>query len=110
MKGIKRKLLTMAICLATATGAAANDYLITAYGATADTTRLSTEAIQKGGCQTVAAPSDEKEKEYPEATMWGPLPAKGFWLNHVKDIEIRNLKVTTELPDARPEIVENDRE
>jgi len=64
----------------------------------------------KGGCQTVAAPSDEKEKEYPEATMWGPLPAKGFWLNHVKNIEIRNLKVTTELPDARPEIVENDRE
>ena len=45
---------------------------------------------------------DEKEKEYPEATMWGNLPAKGFYVRHARHVSFQNVEVTTTLPDARP--------
>ena len=51
---------------------------------------------------------DEKEKAYPEATMWGPLPAKGFFIRHARNVQLSNVRVLTELPDARPEIVRED--
>ena len=51
---------------------------------------------------------DEKVKEYPEATMWGPLPAKAFFVRHARNITFRNVSVTTTLPDARPEYVKDD--
>lgn len=65
---------------------------------------------QKGGQPVTPAPSDEKRAEYPEATMWGILPAKGFWLNHTKDVRLNNIRVVTELPDAREIIVASDSE
>ena len=52
--------------------------------------------------------ADEKEKEYPEATMWGNLPAKGFFVRHARHIRFASVVVTTSLPDARPEIVNVD--
>jgi len=51
---------------------------------------------------------DEKEKEYPEATMWGNLPAKGFYIRHARRISFQNVEVTTAEPDARPEFVRVD--
>ena len=45
---------------------------------------------------------DEKEKEYPEATMWGNLPAKGFFVRHARHVTFHNVEVTTTLPDERP--------
>lgn len=65
---------------------------------------------QAGGQKSVAAPEDEKIKEYPESTMWGVLPATGFWLNHTKDVRFRNVKVVTVQPDERPEYVAADSE
>ncbi|MCH5302541.1 MAG: glycoside hydrolase [Prevotella sp.] len=53
---------------------------------------------------------DEKEKEYPEATMWGLLPAKGFYLRHVSNVKYGNIEVQTEWPDARPDFVRVDAE
>ncbi len=61
-----------------------------------------------GGQPVTEAPADEMLTEYPEATMWGILPAKGFWLNHTKDVTLRDIKVVTESPDARPLIVATD--
>ena len=55
-----------------------------------------------------AALGDEKEKEYPEATMWGNLPAKGFYVRHARNIHFNDVTVQTELPDARPEFVQED--
>ena len=52
--------------------------------------------------------ADEKEKEYPEATMWGNLPAKGFFVRHVRHIRFSDFEVTTIQPDCRPEIVNED--
>lgn len=53
-------------------------------------------------------PFDEKEKEYPEATMWGDLPAKGFYIRHANNVKWRNVVVATEAPDLRPDIVQVD--
>ena len=51
---------------------------------------------------------DEKEKEYPEATMWGNLPAKGFYVRHARNVQFQNVEVLTEKPDARPDFVRED--
>ncbi len=51
---------------------------------------------------------DEKEKEYPEATMWGNLPAKGFFVRHARHVTFHNVEVTTTLPDERPPYVRID--
>ena len=61
-----------------------------------------------GGQPITARPADEKVAEYPESTMWGVLPAQGFWLNHAGDITFRNVKVEAATPDARPVYVLDD--
>jgi len=53
---------------------------------------------------------DEKEKEYPEATMWGKLPAKGFFVRHAHNVRFQNIHIQTERPDARPDFVREDAE
>ena len=63
---------------------------------------------QQGGCQRIDIPADEKEKDYPEATMWGLLPAKGFFVRHARHITFRNVSITTSQPDLRPELVQVD--
>jgi hypothetical protein len=44
----------------------------------------------------------EKENEYPEPSMFGTLPASGFFLRHVRNIEMSNVEIATEQLDARP--------
>ena len=51
---------------------------------------------------------DEKEKEYPEATMWGNLPAKGFFVRHARNVRFNRVRITTEQPDVRPDFVNID--
>lgn len=63
-----------------------------------------------GGQPVTPAPADEKRAEYPESTMWGILPAKGFWLNHTRNITFDNVRVETSAPDAREIIVATDSE
>ena len=58
----------------------------------------------------VPIPADEKEKDYPEATMWGKLPAKGFFIRHARNVNFSNVTITTALPDNRPEYVRVDAE
>lgn len=43
----------------------------------------------------------ENEKAYPEASMFGPLPANGFFVRHVRNIELSNVEIATETADAR---------
>ena len=54
--------------------------------------------------------ADEKEAEYPEATMWGDLPAKGFFVRHARNVRFDNVRILTAHPDARPEMVCEDAE
>ena len=54
--------------------------------------------------------SDEKERAYPEATMWGNLPAKGFFVRHARNVHFENIEIQTKQPDARPDFVQIDAE
>ena len=70
----------------------------------------------KGGVKAadLAAINDsirnEKEKAYPEATMWGNLPAKGFYVRHARNVHFNNVYVETAEADVRPDIVKTDSE
>lgn len=46
----------------------------------------------------------ENEKDYPEPLMFGKIPASGFFIRHVKNIEFTNVKLTFQSPDFRPSL------
>ena len=54
--------------------------------------------------------ANEKEKSYPEATMWGNLPAKGFFVRHARNVQFSNIEILTDEPDVRPDFVQTDTE
>ncbi|TKG92904.1 glycoside hydrolase family 28 protein [Puteibacter caeruleilacunae] len=47
----------------------------------------------------------EKEKDYPEFTMFGELPSWGIYLRHAKGITMKNVKLMLENEDYRPAII-----
>jgi hypothetical protein len=52
---------------------------------------------------------EEFENKYPEPTMFGPqLPAHGFFLRHIKNLEMSNVEIACEKSDARPAFVMED--
>jgi polygalacturonase len=58
---------------------------------------------QGGGSKDQAAlDPPEKEDTYPEPTMFGVLPSYGFFIRHVKGIEMRDVQVSYMKEDARP--------
>ncbi|NPD92406.1 glycoside hydrolase family 28 protein [Xylanibacter muris] len=62
----------------------------------------------KGGAEKISIPTDEKEKDYPEANMWGILPAKGFFVRHARNVTFNNIGIRTEQPDQRPDFITED--
>jgi polygalacturonase len=44
----------------------------------------------------------EKEKEYPEPTMFGTTPAHAFFIRHAKRVEISDFKILTQDKEERP--------
>ncbi|MGA2649577.1 MAG: glycoside hydrolase family 28 protein [Terracidiphilus sp.] len=50
----------------------------------------------------------ENELGYPEADMFGTLPATGFFLRHSRNIEFTNVEISTTKPDARAAIWADD--
>jgi polygalacturonase len=47
----------------------------------------------------------EREKEYPEPSMFGLLPAYGFFIRHARGIELNNVEVGFMKEDRRPAFV-----
>ncbi len=43
-----------------------------------------------------------EEASYPEPTMFGDLPATGFFIRHARNVEMSNVEIQTDKPDARP--------
>jgi len=69
--------------------------------------RLSDIVIESAGGGTLEdfkRPVEYKPKDYPEATMFGVLPAYGFYLRHAQNIHFENCVFTTEQSDQRPAI------
>ncbi len=56
-----------------------------------------------GGTAAMAAirPPEFPDK-YPEPTMFGAMPAQGFFVRHVKNVEFTNVEIACEQPDLRP--------
>jgi polygalacturonase len=44
----------------------------------------------------------ELESKYPEPGMFGPMPACGFFLRHVRNIEMSHVEIAATTADARP--------
>ena len=51
---------------------------------------------------------DERETKYPEGTSWGTLPSQGFFIRHARNIQLKNIKITSDKADERPEFIEID--
>jgi len=65
--------------------------------------------LYKGGETTATAPVSppEKETSYPEPSMFGKIPAYGFFIRHVQGIELNNVEVSYAQEDLRPAFVLN---
>jgi polygalacturonase len=64
---------------------------------------------QGGGTKEAAAIEvPEKENAYPEPGMFGAMPSQGFFVRHVKNIEMRNIEIRALKDDSRPAFVLND--
>jgi hypothetical protein len=50
----------------------------------------------------------EKAASYPESTMFGTLPAYGFYCRHVKGLKFTNVQLQTTSPDLRHAMVFED--
>jgi polygalacturonase len=47
----------------------------------------------------------EKEAAYPEFSMFGELPAWGFYVRHMDGLTMKNIKLSIEAPDYRPAMI-----
>ncbi len=66
---------------------------------------ISDVLIEQKGLGTAAMAAiepPEQEAMYPEPVMFGPLPAQGFFIRHVRNVEFANLRIVPMAPDARP--------
>jgi polygalacturonase len=63
--------------------------------------------VSEGGgtAEQAAIEVPEGPKTYPEPTMFGALPAYGFFVRHLDGLTMNNVQMRTEQPDARPAIV-----
>ena len=57
-----------------------------------------------GGAPETAAQIQppEFENKYPEPGMFGTVPSSGFFLRHVRNIELSHVEIANTAPDARP--------
>ncbi|HET7733797.1 MAG TPA: glycoside hydrolase family 28 protein [Paludibacter sp.] len=46
----------------------------------------------------------ENEKDYPEPSMFGPIPSSSFYIRHVKNIELSGIDINFATSDFRPSI------
>jgi polygalacturonase len=64
---------------------------------------------QGGGTkENAAVEPPENEDAYPEPTMFGAMPAHGFYIRHAKNIQMSDIEIVSQKEDARPAFVLND--
>ena len=59
---------------------------------------------QVGGASpdTLSIRPPENEAKYPDPGMFGPMPSQGFFLRHIKNLEMSHVEVAAASPDPRP--------
>jgi len=60
------------------------------------------------GKEAAAIQPPENETAYPEPTMFGAMPSHGFYIRHVKGIELSNIEIIPAKDDLRPTFVLDD--
>ncbi len=70
-----------------------NIYIETAGGATAEDAKVQPPELENG---------------YPDPGRFGPMPATGFFLRHVRNVEMSHVEIANTAPDARPAFYLND--
>jgi polygalacturonase len=55
-----------------------------------------------GTAQMAGLRPAEAEGEYPDPRMFGPLPARGFFIRHARNLEFTNVEIAHAKPDFRP--------
>ena len=73
--------------------------------------KISNVQIQhQGGTakEAAAIQPPENETAYPEPTMFGAMPSHGFYIRHVKGIELSNIEIIPAKDDLRPAFVLDD--
>jgi polygalacturonase len=61
-----------------------------------------------GTAENAAIQPPEKENAYPDPGMFGGMPAQGFYLRHIRNLEMSHVEVASVAPDARPSIYTDD--
>jgi len=60
------------------------------------------ETVGGGDAAMAKAQPTEQEAEYPEPGRFGVTPASGFYLRHMKRVEMSHVEIANTTPDARP--------
>ena len=55
-----------------------------------------------GTAAQAALTPPELENKYPDPPMFGEIPAQGFYLRHIRNLELSHVEVAPITPDARP--------
>ncbi len=55
-----------------------------------------------GSAEMAALEPPEREVAYPDPNMFGDLPATGFFVRHVRNLEMSNVEIVARAADARP--------
>ncbi len=61
-----------------------------------------------GATDTSQRKIPEKEQDYPKGSMFGTLPAYGFYLRHAKNITLENIQLKFLREDKRPALIADD--
>jgi polygalacturonase len=60
------------------------------------------ETVGGGTAEMAKIEPPELESKYPEPQMFGPMPASGFYLRHIRNVEMSHVEIANTTPDARP--------
>ncbi len=55
-----------------------------------------------GGISSIGPDLPEQEDQYPDPNRFGVTPSYGFYLRHVRNLEMSHVELSHRLPDARP--------
>ena len=65
-------------------------------------------SIVKGRPEWVGRAVPEKEATYPEARMFGMLPASGLYVRHARDLRLNNVEFAAPTGEGRPTVIFDD--
>lgn len=60
------------------------------------------ETVGGGTAEQAGMQLPESESKYPEPTMFGATPCSGFYLRHLRNLDMHHIEIASVAPDARP--------